>query len=215
MTDTINRDDGIGHRHAGGPGRPRRPNRSSRRGGRGIRDLFDPHRLHRAMARRGVRAAILAMLLEKPMHGYQVMTEIEARTGGRWRPSAGSIYPTFQQLEDEGLVRAEEQEGRKVYALTDAGREAAEQSPFSHHPWFEMGGRGQTMDLRKLAIQLAGASMQVSRIGSPEVQQRAAEILVDARRRLYGLLAEDDAESAAQPAEANVSAAIDEEDTSG
>ena len=74
------------------------------------------------MARRGdVRAAILVLLAEQPMHGYQVISELDARTGGRWRPSAGSIYPTLQQLEDEGLVRSAEIDARRVFSLTDAG----------------------------------------------------------------------------------------------
>jgi DNA-binding PadR family transcriptional regulator len=75
-------------------------------------------------AKRGdVRSAILALLGEKPMHGYEMIQELEERSGGRWRPSAGSIYPTLQLLEDEGLVRAQEVEGKRVFDLTDAGRE--------------------------------------------------------------------------------------------
>ena len=88
-------------------------------GGRG-------HGRGRHRVRRGdVRSAILALLDDRPMHGYEMITELEERTGGRWRPSAGSIYPTLQLLEDEGLVTAEEVEGRKVYSLTDAGKKAA------------------------------------------------------------------------------------------
>src|SRR5262249_36540539 len=80
----------------------------------------------RHRVRRGdVRSAILALLDDRPMHGYEMITELEERTGGRWRPSAGSIYPTLQLLEDEGLVSAEEVEGRRVYSLTEAGQKAA------------------------------------------------------------------------------------------
>jgi DNA-binding PadR family transcriptional regulator len=184
-----------------------------RGGGPGLRDLFDPRRIRRAMWRKGVRPAVLAVLLDRPMHGYQVIQELETRTGGRWRPSAGSIYPTLQQLEDEGLVRGEEQDGRKVYTLTDAGRTEAEESPLLRHPWFDKSAQGPT-DLRKLALQLAGASMQVGRVGSSQAQRRAAEILVDARKKLYGLLAEDDADIGADPDPGDGETATSEEETS-
>lgn len=164
----------------------------------GLRELFDPRRLRRAMVRKGVRAVILAVLLDRPMHGYQIIQELEARSGGRWRPSAGSVYPTLQQLEDEGLVRGEEQDGRKVYALTDAGRTEAQESPLQHHPWFNHGADqegGETADLRRLGTQVIGAAVQVSRVGSESAQVQAREILTDTRRRLYRLLAEDDAET--------------------
>src|SRR4051794_38709203 len=93
--------------------------RNEIRGGRGYGRGRHP-------VRRGdVRSAILALLDDRPMHGYEIIQELEERTGGRWTPSAGSIYPTLQLLEDEGLVTSEEVEGRKVYSLTDAGKEAA------------------------------------------------------------------------------------------
>src|SRR5919107_2960735 len=75
-------------------------------------------------ARRGdVRAALLVLLAEEPRNGYGLMQEIEARSNGAWRPSPGSVYPALSQLEDEGLVRAEERDGSRVFTLTDAGRE--------------------------------------------------------------------------------------------
>src|SRR6478735_4861784 len=72
-----------------------------------------------------VRAAVLALLAEQPMHGYQIIREIEERSGGSWKPSAGSVYPTLQLLADEGSISAEESNGRKIYSLTEAGREVA------------------------------------------------------------------------------------------
>ncbi len=72
-----------------------------------------------------VRAAVLALLAERPMHGYQIIREIEERSGGSWKPSAGSVYPTLQLLADEGVISAEESNGRKIYSLTEAGREEA------------------------------------------------------------------------------------------
>src|SRR5271157_3954308 len=75
-------------------------------------------------ARRGdIRTAALLLLAEEPRNGYQIMQEVEERSGGVWRPSPGSVYPALQQLEDEGLIRSEEVDGRKLFALTDAGRE--------------------------------------------------------------------------------------------
>src|SRR3954462_54518 len=92
--------------------------RHEMRGGRG-------HGRGRHRVRRGdVRSAILALLDDRPMHGYERIQGLEERTGGRWTPSAGSIYPTLQLLEDEGLVTPEEVEGRKVFSLTESGKEA-------------------------------------------------------------------------------------------
>ena len=159
-----------------------------------MHEIFGPLRDGYSAIRRGkVRPLLLALLHEKPMHGYQVMQELETRTGGRWRPSAGTIYPTLQQLEDEGLVRAEEVDGRKTYQLTDEGRAAAEDSPLLRHPWFDPNAGPAAIDLRRLAVQLVGATIQVQRVGSEEAQREAREILVDGRRRLYQLLADDDA----------------------
>jgi DNA-binding PadR family transcriptional regulator len=145
--------------------------------------------------RRGnVRFAILAVLQEKPMHGYQVIQELESRTHGRWRPSAGSIYPTLQLLEDEGLVTSEEVDGRRTYTLTDAGRKAAGDTPLSRHLGLDADDADvaeEALDVRKLAMHLIGAAVQVKRMGSPEANKAAREILVDARKRMYRLLAED------------------------
>src|SRR6187455_1171809 len=105
--------------------------RHEMRGGRG-------HGRGRHRVRRGdVRSAILALLDDRPMHGYEMITELEERTGGAWRPSAGSIYPTLQLLEDEGLVRAEDVEGKRVFSLTDAGRERLAERGEAKPPWEE------------------------------------------------------------------------------
>src|SRR3954454_4068329 len=78
------------------------------------------------VGRGDVRAAVLALLAEQPMHGYQIIHEIEERSGGSWKPSPGSVYPTLQLLADEGLIRAEESNGRKTFSLTEEGRAEAE-----------------------------------------------------------------------------------------
>ncbi|MFZ8278296.1 PadR family transcriptional regulator, partial [Staphylococcus aureus] len=81
-------------------------------------------------------SAVLSLLLEEPMHGYQIIREIEERSGGSWKPSPGSVYPTLQLLTDEGLVRAEESGGRKTYSLTEEGRAAAgEETTERTAPW--------------------------------------------------------------------------------
>jgi DNA-binding PadR family transcriptional regulator len=143
-------------------------------------------------ARRGdVRAAILGLLAEEPMHGYQVIQRLDERSRGMWRPSAGSVYPTLQQLEDEGLVKGEERDGRKVYALTAEGRKAAADSTRQRAPW----ETAEASDMAGLWAEfrpLAAAVAQVSQVGSPEALLHAQAILSEARRSLYRLLAEDD-----------------------
>ena len=76
-----------------------------------------------------VRLAILSLLAEGPKHGYQLMKEMKDRSGGMYSASAGSIYPTLQQLEDEGLIEAAQASGKRVYSLTEAGRKELEKDP--------------------------------------------------------------------------------------
>lgn len=152
--------------------------------------LFHQGRGGHSVRRGNVRNAILVVLRDEPMHGYQIITELEARTDGRWRPSAGSIYPTLQLLEDEGLIKGEEVDGRRVYRLTDAGRAIADEHPLAHHPW--LSGEGDdAMDFRKLVASVLAAAHQVRRSGSEQANAEAREILLDSRRRLYRLLADD------------------------
>ena len=145
-------------------------------------------------ARRGnVRAAILSVLSEEPMHGYQIMQKLEERSGGMWRPSPGSVYPTLQLLEDQGFIKGEEVEGRRVFSLTEAGKAEAEASKQAHGaPWEspEHGDEGPRFKLRKAVFQIASAAKQVGTTGSSEQAEKALEILADARKRIYELLAE-------------------------
>jgi DNA-binding PadR family transcriptional regulator len=141
-----------------------------------------------------VRAAILAVLSERPMHGYEIMQQLEERSGGFWRPSPGSVYPTLQLLEDQALLRGEEVEGRRVYSLTEQGRGAAEEARgrAGGPPWSAAGGPGaHHMQLRGAVHQLAAAVRQVGMAGDEAQTERALEILADARKRLYALLAGD------------------------
>jgi DNA-binding PadR family transcriptional regulator len=149
-------------------------------------------------ARRGdVRDAALLLLAEEPRNGYQLMQEIEERSGGVWRPSPGSVYPALSQLEDEGLVKVEERDGRRAYALTDAGRAYVEERGDElTAPWEEM-SEAVDDDVHALFAeikQVALAAGQLGHIGTARQIGEARRILTEARRALYGLLAEDDPE---------------------
>lgn len=163
-----------------------------------MRAAFGPFGAGGPAVKRGiVRLAVLRTLLDGPKHGYQIIQDLEAKTGGRWRPSAGSVYPTLQQLEDEGLVRSEERDGRRVYVLTEEGRRAAEDvrgGPAER--FFEGRVERATDSLHFLAAQVVVAAVQVERIGSSAARERASAILREARRELYRILAEDDAGAA-------------------
>ena len=146
-------------------------------------------------ARRGdVRAAALALLTERPMHGYEMIKEIEERTGGIWKPSAGSIYPTLALLEDEGLVRSEEVEGKRRFTLTDEGREQAE-ARSGDSPWEQVtaGADPGELRLRQAFVALRAAVLQVGMAGSAEQAERARDLLDETRKKVYAILAEDPA----------------------
>src|SRR4051794_14861768 len=140
------------------------------------------------VGRGDVRAAVLALLAEQPMHGYQIIHQIEERSGGLWKPSAGSVYPTLQLLADEGLISAEESNGRKTYSLTDAGRLEVDRSGVSA-PWTVNEGATHG-SLTRSGVELAQAVGQVGRTGSDAQTQQAVEVLNDARRKLYAILAQ-------------------------
>ena len=145
----------------------------------------------RRMRRGDIRRAILATLLEEPAHGYEVMRRLEARSGGIWRPSPGSVYPTLQMLEDEGLVRSEERDGTRVYELTETGKSEAETDEGAGgHPW-ERGDSSGMQALRQATFATMAAARQVSATGSPEQIEQATAIVDGARRELYRLLAGD------------------------
>ncbi|MCS5713485.1 PadR family transcriptional regulator [Herbiconiux sp. CPCC 205716] len=144
-----------------------------------------------------VRAAVLALLAEQPMHGYQIIHEIEERSGGSWKPSAGSVYPTLQLLADEGLVSAEESNGRKTYSLTDAGQVVAADEGVKATFAGDDGVSGSSESKRdhgalpKAGFELAQAAAQVGRTGTQAQVEQAVKELEDARRRLYAILAQD------------------------
>lgn len=148
----------------------------------------------RGRARRGdVRAAVLALLTESPMHGYEMIQQLDERTGGLWKPSPGSIYPALSLLEDEGLVVAEEIDGKRRFTLTEAGREAAAEGA-DRTPWDEVtaGVSDADQELRRVVRQIGVAARQVGEAGDDAAKTRAAEILVETRKKLYAVLAETD-----------------------
>jgi DNA-binding PadR family transcriptional regulator len=156
-----------GHAHRGGRGR---------RGGR----------------RGNVRAAVLALLAEEPRHGYAIMTELAERSGGLWRPSPGSVYPVLQQLQDEGLVTVEESEGRRVFSLTDAGRQHVAEHPEElHEPWnvAETGPRQRVQSIMFAVQSLGVAADQVARLADDAQAEKAVAAIEDARKALYRILA--------------------------
>ncbi|MBS1885073.1 MAG: helix-turn-helix transcriptional regulator [Actinobacteria bacterium] len=143
-------------------------------------------------ARRGdVRAAVLALLTERPMHGYEMIKEIEERSGGAWTPSAGSIYPTLQMLEDEGLIRGEEADGKRRFTITDKGRE---EQPGRGHvaPWdaVRAGASAGHLQLRDSVGKLFAAVRQVGQAADEEQQKQVRELLDETRRKVYAILAE-------------------------
>ena len=147
-------------------------------------------------ARRGdVRAAALLLLAEEPRNGYQIMQEIEQRSGGVWRPSPGSVYPALAQLEDEGLVRLEERDGRRTYVLTDGGRAYVdERRDDLVAPWEEMSESvgDDVASLFREMRQVGMAAGQIGHMGSAHQIAEARSVLANARRALYSLLAEDE-----------------------
>lgn len=151
-------------------------------------------------ARRGdVRAAILDVLRREPLNGYQIIGQIGERSDGAWKPSPGSVYPTLQQLEDEGLVEADEERGRRAFRLTAEGAAyveanltemAAVWAPFeaSREP------RGDFATLKPEIGQVMAAVWQIVSTGTEAQRREAIEVLIETRRRLYGILAEGDPE---------------------
>jgi DNA-binding PadR family transcriptional regulator len=141
-----------------------------------------------------VRAAILAVLGEGPRNGYQIMSEIEERSGGAWRPSPGAVYPALSQLADEGLITGEESGGRRTFSLTDAGRAYVEQNPeMARGAWESMAQQEawQLPGLFAVAARLGGGIVQMAHAGTPGQIHAAERLLEQTRRRLYQILADD------------------------
>ncbi|GAB3602709.1 PadR family transcriptional regulator [Microbacterium aureliae] len=182
---------GPRHRGSGRPGQGGFP-------GAGLWEAMDQlwggfeQRVSGRMGRGDVRAAVLTLLKEQPMHGYQIIHEIQERSSGMWKPSPGSVYPTLQMLADEGLIVAEESGGKKTYSLTEAGRAEADGAEDDTAPWAMPGMREATRAtaLPKAGAKLAQAAAQVAKAGTAEQVAEAVAVLDDARRKLYSILAQ-------------------------
>ena len=136
------------------------------------------------------------LLAEQPLHGYQIIQEVAKRSGGVWQPSPGSVYPALQLLEDEGLVHVEQSEGLRVYHLTDAGRAHVEERRDKlASSWETVTGSAddQLLELRDFFEQVGAALKQVAQVGTAAQIAEARYLLVSTRRKLYRILAEDDA----------------------
>jgi DNA-binding PadR family transcriptional regulator len=155
--------------------------------------------------RRGdVRVAILAVLADEPLNGYQVIGQIAERSGGAWRPSPGSVYPTISQLEDEGLIESDDERGRRTLRLTEDGRTyladhadevAAVWAPFDDDGEPKQAGKGESRapDFSSLKPELGrvmSAVWQIISTGTEQQRRDAIGVLVEARRHLYGILAD-------------------------
>ncbi|MGH3899142.1 MAG: PadR family transcriptional regulator [Pseudonocardiaceae bacterium] len=185
------------HHHGGRRGGPFGPDafrpglRRDGWGGRGAR-----------RSRGDVRTAVLALLAEQPMHGYQIIQEIGERSGGSWRASPGSVYPTVSQLADEGLVRTEKADGRSVVHLTEEGRRHTEQHrEVLDAVWSTVDADAEDgLDgLRAAGRGLAGAVSQIAEVGTPIQVAQAVRLLDEARRSLYLLLAGDAPDGPQEP----------------
>ena len=145
-------------------------------------------------ARRGdMQAAILGLLAEEPMHGYQVIQELANRSGGAWTPGPGSVYPTLQAMEEQGLVAGEQDGSRRVFSLTDTGRAAVGSPDHDREPmpWEQIANEsGPRLALRQSIGTLFAASAQIERTGTSDQVEKAVALIDQARKALYLLLAE-------------------------
>lgn len=142
--------------------------------------------------RRGTAArSAIALLSERPMHGYEIIAELEQRTDGQWRPSPGSIYPTLARLEEKGLIEGNDGDsGKRQYALTDAGRQRwDERDPEAPLPWTEATGSMGRGKLRHAVAEIEGQARQIGRFGTDEQRTEALQALDNARAELYAILA--------------------------
>jgi len=148
----------------------------------------------RRMRRGDIRTALLVALQDGPAHGYELIGRLEEKSGGVWRPSPGSVYPTLQLFEDEGLVKAEERDGKRVFALTDAGRtEATERVERDGATPWEFGADDPSPQraLWKALAQLVGAMKQLSQSADAAQLERATTTVRGATKALYQILSDD------------------------
>lgn len=192
---TENDDQPVGDTHPDGRGR-RGGHRGGHHHGPGPgpwgRGPWGPPR-GRRRDRGDVRAAILLLLAERPRHGYEIITELTDRSEGRWQPSPGSIYPMLKRLSRDGLVTATPEDGKAVFTLTDDGRTlVTQEGPSWGEPWhrpedvISASGDELWSEFRQLAM----AATQVSQLDDAAQIEAAAAVVAEARKKIYGLLAQ-------------------------
>jgi len=188
-----------------GPGGRGRGGRHFGHGGPFEGDPFDEDEGGRQRHRRGdIKYALLELLAEQPRHGYDLIKELEQRYAGFYRPSPGSVYPTLQLLEDEGHLTSEQVEGKRIYTITESGRQllaerqrqAGEEGP--RRSGFR--GRGANPDLealRQSGMAMVSGLMQVARHGSPAQVRAVMAVIESTRREIYAILSRPDADESA------------------
>jgi DNA-binding PadR family transcriptional regulator len=165
-------------------------------GGPGFPGPGGPHRGGRGRARRGdVRLAILSLLADAPSNGYGLIKAIAERTDGVWKPSPGSVYPTLQQLVDEGFIADGVEtatDAKGEYSLTEAGRAyVAEQADAIEAAWAATAGDAEGSDEFRESLGKLFGAVQQFRTGVSDAQRAAATAKLDeTRRALYAILAD-------------------------
>lgn len=205
---------GFPHRHGGhehdraawfAPERHEHFGRFFGRGGPFGEDPFDedggPGR--RRQRRGDIKYALLELLAQQPRHGYEMIKELEQRYGGFYRPSPGSVYPTLQLLEDEGHLTSETIEGKRVYTITESGRQLVAERQQHHEDeggparWrgFRRGGSGPELhEMRQVVMALLASVMELARHGTPEQVHAVAALLDSTRREIYAILSQSNAD---------------------
>jgi DNA-binding PadR family transcriptional regulator len=143
-------------------------------------------------ARRGdVKFIVLGVLADKPMHGYDIIQSLEQRHEGRYRPSPGSIYPTLQMLEDGGFVTSEQIDGKRVYTITDAGRTMLAERGSDEDDVDDVGEGVDRSAMRDSALKFFAAAKQGVTHDDPKVREQVRQIVDEARKKIYKILAEE------------------------
>lgn len=192
----------FGHRRNYGAGEPHRRqhgffasehSEAGQRGQSGRGRHLNQGRRHGCRLSRGdIKHILLTLLDEQPQHGYQLMREMEARQGGFYRSSPGSVYPTLQMLEDGGYVTSERVEGRRVYTITESGKQLLARDDRSVGMTRPVEFQPQLLELNHAVGDLAEAVKQVARSGNPDRASRVRELLNQVKREIYSILAEED-----------------------
>ncbi|GAA6615504.1 PadR family transcriptional regulator [Scytonema sp. NUACC26] len=146
--------------------------------------------------RRGdIKFMLLGLLSERPQHGYELIKELETRRGGFHRLSPGSVYPTLQMLEEGGYLTSEQVDGKRVYTITDSGRQFLSdrnQQADSRNTYdsFMESKPSELIELRRTLTDLNDAVTQIARSGNLEQALRVRDLLVQVKREIYKFLAE-------------------------